>query len=94
MTRKRLKNLHKAWLADPAYRRAHARLAPEFELAETLIAARLRADLSQTEIAERMGTTQPAIARLESGRQIPSTKTLRRYAEATGSRLKIQLVPN
>lgn len=94
MARKRLKDIAREWHKDAAYRRAHDKLAPEFELAKTLIDARLRADLSQAEIAEKMGTTQPAIARLESGRQVPSTKTLRRYADATGSRLRIELIPD
>jgi len=39
--------------------------------------------------AERMQTTQSAIARLESGRRLPSSRTLKRFAEATGTRLRI-----
>jgi transcriptional regulator with XRE-family HTH domain len=41
--------------------------------------------LSQAELAARMGTSQSIIARLENGQTLPSTKTLLRYAEATGS---------
>jgi transcriptional regulator with XRE-family HTH domain len=51
--------------------------------------ARLRAGLSQAELASRMGTSQSTIARLESGQSLPSTKTLLRYAEATGSKAAI-----
>ena len=40
-----------------------------------------------------MHSTQPAVARLESGGRIPSTRTLQRYARATGHRLRINLVP-
>ena len=40
-----------------------------------------------------MGTTQSAVARMESGRHMPSMKTIRRYAEATGSRVRFDLVP-
>ena len=68
-------------------------LAPEFALAWTLIAARLAAGLTQEELAERMQTTQSVIARLEGGRVWPSTRTLERFAKATGTRLKISFEP-
>ena len=45
------------------------------------------------EPARRLGTTQSAVARLEGGRVSPSFATLRRYAEATGTRLTVGLVP-
>ena len=62
-------------------------LAPKFEIAAELFRARLRAGLSQKELAVRMRTSQSAVARLESGDMLPSTKTLLRYAQATGTRL-------
>ncbi|CAA7626680.1 Transcriptional regulator [Magnetospirillum sp. SS-4] len=65
----------------------------EFEIAETLIRARQRAGLSQAEVAKRMGTTQSVVARLESGRSLPSSTSLARYAAATGSRLHVELLP-
>jgi transcriptional regulator with XRE-family HTH domain len=55
--------------------------------------ARVRAGLSQAELARRMKTTQSTIARLESGRVHPSTRTLTRLAQATGHRLKISFEP-
>ena len=51
----------------------------------------MEAKLTQAELARRLGTTQSAIARLESGGVSPSIKTLRRYAEATGTRLSVDL---
>ena len=87
------KQIRRRLLRDSAVRKEYARLAPEFDLATTLIKARTRAKLTQAEVARRMGTTQPVVARLESGAQKPSTKTLERYAAATNSRLKIDLVP-
>jgi DNA-binding XRE family transcriptional regulator len=77
------------WRKDPAYAEAHAALEEEFTLAAALIAARIGMDLSQEEIARRMHTSQPAVARLESGHGNPSLNTLRRYAAATGTRLRI-----
>ena len=81
--------LHKAWLRDPAYREAYDRLAPEFRLARALIEARTNAGLTQAQLAERMQTTQLAVARLESGCAHPSTLTLEKFARAAGMRLKI-----
>ena len=60
---------------------------------EALVRARTAAKLTQEKLARRLGTTQSAIARLEGGRVSPSFATLRRYAEATGTRLTVGLVP-
>jgi transcriptional regulator with XRE-family HTH domain len=68
-------------------------LAPEFDLARAVIEARVRAGLTQEQLAQRMDTTQSVIARLESGRVRPSTQTLERLAAATGTRLKISFEP-
>ncbi|WP_202390346.1 helix-turn-helix domain-containing protein [Tsuneonella aeria] len=53
--------------------------------------ARARAGLKQAELAERMGTSQSAVARLESGKGRPSVATLEKLAQATGSKLRIAL---
>lgn len=80
------------WRKDPAYREAYDALEEEFALASAMIDARGAA--SQEEIAKRMHTSQPAVARLEAGKGNPSLNTLRRYAEATGTRLKITFEPS
>jgi DNA-binding XRE family transcriptional regulator len=82
-----------AWRKDPAYRVAYDALDEEFTLASALIEARSAADISQEEIARRMHTSQPAVARLEAGRGNPSLNTLRRYAAATGTRLRLVFEP-
>ena len=79
-------------LKNRKVRAAYAALAPEFELAHELIAARARAGLSQAQLAKRMRTSQSAVARIESGRHWPSRRTLERYAKATGTRPVIRLV--
>ena len=83
-------DLHKEWNKDPEYRAAYDRLGPEFDLARLLIEVRTRAELTQAELAERMATTQSVVARLESGRISPSTRTLEKIARATGTRLRIR----
>ncbi len=89
------KDVHAKDMAeDPAYREAYEALDSEFALVDSLIRARTRAHLSQAEVASRMGTTESAVSRLESGRVKPSTRTLERYARATGHKLKISLEPS
>jgi ribosome-binding protein aMBF1 (putative translation factor) len=78
-------------LADPVVHAEYDALAPEFEISNELVRARMRAGLSRAELAARMGTSQSAIARLESGQTLPNTKTLLRFARATESRLRIRL---
>lgn len=78
------------WRKDPAYVAAYDALEEEFALAEALIKARADASMTQEDVAKAMGTTQAAIARLESGRSMPSTRTLQRFAEATGTKLRIR----
>ena len=82
-----------AWRKDPEYEQAYDALAEEFTLAAALIEARAHAGLTQQQLAERMHTTQAVIARLESGRVKPSTRTLERLAAATGMRLRISFEP-
>jgi transcriptional regulator with XRE-family HTH domain len=89
----RIRDLHKKWMKDPEYRREYENLEEEFALASALIEARARAGLTQEELADRMETSQSAVARLESGRMIPSGRTLKRFAKATGTRLRISFEP-
>ena len=89
----KLSDLHTEWMKDPEYRSEYNALGPEFELIKALIRARIQSGLTQTQIAERMKTTQSAVARLEGGRSNPSAKTLLKYAKATGTRLKISFEP-
>ena len=81
------------WEKDLAFRKADAALEDEFALVTLLLRARTAAGLTQAELAARMDTTQGAIARLESGASMPSTRTLRKLAAATGHRLKISFEP-
>ena len=96
MTKKRNKkidDMFAEWRKDPRYVAEYDALEGEFALAAAVIAARSFADLTQEELAERMGTTQSVIARLESGKSKPSTRTLEKLAEATGTRLRIAFEP-
>lgn len=87
---KNVDTLFKKWQKDPEYVKEYEALEEEFAIANALIKARSKANLTQAEVAARMNTTQSAVARLEGGAN-PSIKMLKRYAEATGTKLSIQL---
>ena len=64
------------------------------ELLAELVARRHAAGLSQGEVAERMGTSQPAVARLESGQVDARMSTVQRYAAAVGAQVNIEIREN
>ncbi|WP_320196101.1 helix-turn-helix transcriptional regulator [Agrobacterium rosae] len=88
----KIADLKKRLMDNPEFQDEYAKADAEFQLIEALVSARTRAKLSQAEVARRVGTTQSAIARLEGGGVSPSIATLRRYAEATGAKLEINLI--
>ncbi len=88
-----VRDLHRKWSRDPDYRSAYDDLDSEFSLARSLIEARVGAGLTQAQLADRMETTQSVVARLESGRGHPSTRTLETFARSTGTRLRISFEP-
>jgi antitoxin component HigA of HigAB toxin-antitoxin module len=90
---KSLKEVKAQLLANPAVRQAYDAQAPEFELARELIAARMKAGLTQGDVAARMGTTQSVVARIESGRGTPSMRTVQRFASAVGARAVVRMEP-
>lgn len=87
-----------AWmLKNPAVQAERDRLnKEEFAILDEILAARRAAGLTQSQVAERMGTKALAIARLESalasGKHSPSLSTLRKYAAALGKRVEVHLV--
>lgn len=87
----KLSELKQKLSEGPGFAAEYRKADEEYAVIEALIAARTSACLSQADLAARLGTTQSAIARLESGRISPSLSTLRRYAEATGTRLNVSL---
>lgn len=89
----KLSDLKRKLLQNPEVRKEYDALEEEFALMAAVAKARARAGLSQAELAKRMQTTQSTIARLESGRGLPSTRTLDRFAKATGHRLRISFEP-
>ncbi len=81
-------------LADARVRREYDRLAGEFAYLDEVLKAREASGLTQADVAKRIGTTQSAVARLESrsAKHSPSMATLERYAAALGCRLEVRFV--
>lgn len=88
---KTLQQLKTQMLANPETRKEYDALADEFGMARELIAARASMGLTQADVAQRMGTTQSAVARLESGKRPPSLRSVQRYAQAIGCRAVVRL---
>jgi ribosome-binding protein aMBF1 (putative translation factor) len=81
-------------MKDPEFRREWDKLDPEFALIESIIRARETAGLTQAELAERLGTKQPALSRLERGGfRTATVETLKKIAHALDSELIIRLQP-
>jgi DNA-binding XRE family transcriptional regulator len=88
---KKLSVLKSELMTDEAFRKEYESLEQEFNFAAKMIEVRLQERLSQEQVARRMGTTQSVVARIESGRPLPSLRTLMRYAAAVGRTLDISL---
>lgn len=85
------------WMQDPEFRVEYERLErEEFAILDQILSARREAGLTQAQVAERMGTKAPAVARLEaalvSGKHSPSLATLRKYAAALGKRVEVRFI--
>lgn len=78
-------------LKDKEVAREYKKLAPRYAIISQLIAARQKSGLTQKELANRLGTKQSAIARLEAGNTNPSIGSLEKIASVTGTKLTIQL---
>ena len=89
---KSYKQIKKQLLKDKDIKRLYDELEPEFNLAKMVIEKRIQQGLSQEDLAKKIGTQQPAIARLESGNYNPSIMFLKKIAKALNANLKISIV--
>ena len=79
-------------LKNPRVKKEYERLGPEFQLAQSLIRARMKKGWTQAELARRVGMQQPNIARLEGGNyDRVSLPTLKKVARALGTKIEIRL---
>jgi len=80
-------------LKEPEFARAYHQLDPAYQVAKEVIALRAKRNLSQREVAERVGTKQTGISRLENMSSTPSLSFLQRIADALDAKLEVRLVP-
>ena len=85
------KDVRRDLLKDPAFKREYDGLEAEFQLASSLIERRLAKGLSQRQLANRIGTKQPVISRLESGESKPTLSLLKRVADALDAKVIVTL---
>ena len=88
------KQLRTKALANAEVATEYEKLADEFSLLDEFLKARAAQGLTQAQVAEKIGTTQSAVARMESGsgKPSPSLATLTKYADALGCKLEVRLV--
>jgi predicted transcriptional regulator len=81
----------KEQLKDPDFAREYNSLGPEYEIIRQIIKARSEQNITQKELADKIGIKQSNISRLESGSYNPSLDFLQRIAEGLGKELHIEL---
>ena len=84
-------DLEKELLSDPKVKKEYDRLAPRYAVISALIDARIKKGMTQKDVADRLGTKQSAIARLEGGNVNPSLEFLQRIAQVMGYKVNIHL---
>ena len=78
-------------MKDPEFKAEYDRLEPEYQIIRAIIDKRLKKNMSQKELAEKMGTKQSALSRLESGTYNPSLAFLKKVAAALDAKLSISI---
>jgi ribosome-binding protein aMBF1 (putative translation factor) len=78
-------------MKDPEFKAEYDKLAPEYEIIEAIIRKRIEKNMSQSQLAQKMGTKQSALSRLESGTYNPSLAFLKKVAFALDSKLSISI---
>jgi ribosome-binding protein aMBF1 (putative translation factor) len=83
----------KLLLKNPAFRKALEESAPELQIAKVVIEARMKKGLSQKQLANKLGTKQSVISRVENARTTPSLTFIKRLAEVLGVSFQLQIRP-
>ena len=78
-------------LLDPEIKAEYDRLEPEYQIIRDIIDKRLKKNMSQKQMADKMGTKQSALSRLESGTYNPSLLFLKKVATALDAKLSISI---
>ncbi len=83
---------HRESMKSPKFRKAWDALEVEFQIINDILKKRIEKDMTQRQLAKKIGSGQATISRLEAGNYNPSIKFLKRVAEALGAKLKVSFV--
>ena len=84
------KTLRERILYNPRVQKEYDKNKLSFEVAQMVIETRIAKKMSQKELAKRIGTKQPSIARIENGNSLPSLRLLKKIASALGTELRVK----
>lgn len=85
-------DFHNEQMKDPEYKKAYDALEVEFQIINDILRKRIEKDMSQKDLAKKIGSDQATISRLESGDYNPSIRFLKRVAKAVGGQLKVTII--
>jgi DNA-binding XRE family transcriptional regulator len=80
-------------MKNPGFRRAYGELEPEFAIIKQIIELRIKRQMTQAQLAKKIGTRQPSIARLEARGKTTDLNYLQRVAKALDARVEVRIVP-
>ena len=80
-------------MKDEEFKKEYEAIQPELDVIRAIVDARISQNLTQRELAERIGINQADISKLENGTRNPSVNLLKRLADGMGMTLKIEFVP-
>ena len=89
----KFKNHKKALMKNAEFKKAYEELEPVYQTIRELVAYRIKKGLTQKQLAEKIGTRQSSISRLESSGQLPSLSFLKSVADALNLKLQVKLIP-
>lgn len=83
----KLEDLKRELLQDPSFQEEYEKQDLAFDISQGVLAARIKRGMTQEELARKIGTHQPSIARLERGSTLPSLRLLQRVADALDTKI-------
>ena len=84
-------DMHRESMRNPKLKKAYDALQPKYDLIRAILDARIKRGVTQKELARRVGTTQSAIARFESGVGNPTLDFLSKISTAVGAKLEVRI---
>lgn len=89
----KLEKMMEEMLKDENVKREYDALEPEFQILHAMLDARMKENLTQQQLADRIGVDRADISKLENGNANPSLRMLKRIAEGLGRKLSIEFLP-